>query len=496
MARDRDKRRSTKKDEEAKRLLPEDLAFLGEAARRQIEEQLTKAESAEPKTQDQVLVVDQAKKSVKRVKAGDLGKMTLRDIAKSLGYPSVGGVSKLLEALVSGAPVSTQAGINRELKQQQASLQAMTEQVDGNTKLLAMMGDEQKRTNDLLATLLDEIKNMKGGGGPNIPPVPNVHTGKEGAPKPRPGAGPAQVPAGKGGFGTTVLKWLGIGAVAGGTAAAAQQMFSGGDQTPTTGSSATQAASPPAAIGSPITGKTGSDESVRNFLQAGGVTLDPRRDNWCAAFVNSTLKQSGIPGTGSMVANSFQNWGTEVKPTEVRKGDVVIETRGKGPGQVGGHVGIATGNVRDGKIEMIAGNSGQSSDPGQNAVMTYYVPINDQLMIRRSVANREQAETALTTAQQIAGPANQQSVQQAPLQQQEMVQQPVTSGLAAAAASLNADVARRQPPELTVVDSTTESGSENSTLGSQQDFNDPSDPGPVEPDDARERYEKLFAEAA
>ncbi|MGN7127813.1 phage tail tape measure protein, partial [Methylorubrum thiocyanatum] len=82
---------------------------------------------------------------------------------------------------------------------------------------------------------------------------------------------------------------------------------------------------------------------------------------WCADFVNGVLKSSGIKGVNSSVANSFQNWGEAVKDG-IKKGDVLVEHRGRGPGQAGGHVGIATGNtrVKNGRVqhETISGNYG------------------------------------------------------------------------------------------------------------------------------------------
>jgi cell wall-associated NlpC family hydrolase len=112
------------------------------------------------------------------------------------------------------------------------------------------------------------------------------------------------------------------------------------------------------------------------------IGLDPETEAWCAAMTNAALKNSGIPGSGSAVANSFQTWGKAVPKSDTQAGDVVLFTRGKGPGQVGGHVGIATGNTRmhDGaeQIETIAGNSG-------HAVRRFWHNLNDpSVMIRRS----------------------------------------------------------------------------------------------------------------
>ena len=118
-----------------------------------------------------------------------------------------------------------------------------------------------------------------------------------------------------------------------------------------------------------------------DFLRAGGY--NNQGEAWCAQFVNSTLKQTGGQGSGSAVANSFQNWGSSVDPAQIQPGDVVLQTRGKGAGQTGGHVGVATGVYKNGQVEMIAGNT-------SGAVRKYMVPVNAQLMVRRGAGSSTQ----------------------------------------------------------------------------------------------------------
>lgn len=92
-----------------------------------------------------------------------------------------------------------------------------------------------------------------------------------------------------------------------------------------------------------------------------GRRITGRANAWCAAFVNASLEAIGQKGTGSAVANSFLNWGKALDPSQVQKGDVAVEHRGRGANNPGGHVGMATGNTRMGKhgleIEVIQGNS-------------------------------------------------------------------------------------------------------------------------------------------
>jgi hypothetical protein len=81
---------------------------------------------------------------------------------------------------------------------------------------------------------------------------------------------------------------------------------------------------------------------------------------WCADFVNGTLKRAGVTGSGSAMASSFSGWGHHVGLGQVQKGDVIEERHGNRVG----HVGLATGNVqrdRDGNVtavQMVSGNYG------------------------------------------------------------------------------------------------------------------------------------------
>ncbi|MBY5785324.1 tail length tape measure protein [Rhizobium leguminosarum] len=100
--------------------------------------------------------------------------------------------------------------------------------------------------------------------------------------------------------------------------------------------------------------------SINSFLKQGGVDLNAAQTKWCAAFVNSSLEQVGIKGSGSQVANSFLDWGTKVDPSQILKGDVLVQNRGLSANQAGGHVGFATGATRfsggQQQLEMLSGN--------------------------------------------------------------------------------------------------------------------------------------------
>ena len=230
-----------------------------------------------------------------------------------------------------------------------------------------------------------------------------------------------------------------------------------------------------------------------DFLKAGGY--NNRGEAWCAEFVNSSLKQTGGSGSGSAVANSFQNWGTSVDPSQVQAGDVVLQTRGKGAGQTGGHVGIATGQYRNGQVEMIAGNSG-----GQ--VRKYYVAANSQLMVRRGSGGTQMAGADKSKADQTVGgtpgaitpasgatsaslsPKETQALQTASLQQGG-----ASKGSELGQASTKDLVDQRSAKSgITVNQQTTNVPGTNTT----NDKNNSSNVGIVEPVDARTRLKELF----
>ena len=100
---------------------------------------------------------------------------------------------------------------------------------------------------------------------------------------------------------------------------------------------------------------------INAFLKSEGINLDAAQTAWCAAFVNAALAKVGIKGTGSQVATSFATWGQAIQSADVQPGDVLVQSRGRRPGQTGGHVGLATGAIRFERgvqqLEMISGNA-------------------------------------------------------------------------------------------------------------------------------------------
>jgi hypothetical protein len=89
--------------------------------------------------------------------------------------------------------------------------------------------------------------------------------------------------------------------------------------------------------------------TIAPFLRQTGQSLDPTRANWCGAFVDGVLRANGVDGPqgpGKYVATSFLNWG-EPAQGDPQPGDVLVQPRGHPAGGVGGHVGIATGQIAD-----------------------------------------------------------------------------------------------------------------------------------------------------
>lgn len=126
----------------------------------------------------------------------------------------------------------------------------------------------------------------------------------------------------------------------------------------------------------------GMNEYTDNRVLASALGGDVRGKSnaWCARFVNKALDAAGGNGTGSAVANSFQKWGSAISPPDVKRNDVLLQTKGYGYNQAGGHVGLATGETRmqNGRLQvkMLAGNDG-------DAVREHWIDANKNLMVRR-----------------------------------------------------------------------------------------------------------------
>ena len=111
------------------------------------------------------------------------------------------------------------------------------------------------------------------------------------------------------------------------------------------------------------------------------VGVDPVRTEWCAAFVNAVLNESGIPGSESvsnvpLMARSFLTWGETIQ--DPKAGDLVVFPRGKVGWQ--GHVGFYVGSIYRNDVEyyrILGGNQ-------NNSVNIEIYPASKALGIRRA----------------------------------------------------------------------------------------------------------------
>lgn len=126
---------------------------------------------------------------------------------------------------------------------------------------------------------------------------------------------------------------------------------------------------------------------VIGLLRRAGISVDPKMVAWCAAFVNAVLSTNGLPGTGSLAARSFLNYGTSTD-SPVR-GDIVVSRRGNNPAQ--GHVGFYQGRDERGNVLVLGGNT-------KDRVGVQRVAPGDVLGFRRaptaSAIEKTQARTA------------------------------------------------------------------------------------------------------
>lgn len=110
--------------------------------------------------------------------------------------------------------------------------------------------------------------------------------------------------------------------------------------------------------------------------------VDPLHTEWCAAFVNAVLNESGIPGSESvsdnpLLARSFLDWGVSVD--NPMPGDLVIFPRGNQGWQ--GHVGFYINTVEIDGVQFYQILGGNQS----NRVSIELFPARSALGIRRNI---------------------------------------------------------------------------------------------------------------
>jgi uncharacterized protein (TIGR02594 family) len=145
--------------------------------------------------------------------------------------------------------------------------------------------------------------------------------------------------------------------------------------------------------------------AIKDYLTTGGVNLDPATLAWCAAFVNSSLAQAGLKGTGSNLARSFLNYGEAVdKP---QRGDLAVFSRGDPNGPFG-HVGFFDSVNPDGTIRVLGGNQSDSvsfANYGTDRLLGYRRPTGAPAAIGDVVAGKPAVATTPTSGPATATPA-------------------------------------------------------------------------------------------
>ena len=115
---------------------------------------------------------------------------------------------------------------------------------------------------------------------------------------------------------------------------------------------------------------------LREYLE-----VDPVRTEWCAAFVNSVLEESGLPTNKDhkypLTARAFLDWGFVILPDQIESGDVVVFPRGSQGWQ--GHVGFYVNTVHINGEEHYAILGGNQ----RNKVSIVLYPARKALGIRR-----------------------------------------------------------------------------------------------------------------
>ncbi|MBS7542530.1 phage tail length tape measure family protein [Ancylobacter oerskovii] len=137
--------------------------------------------------------------------------------------------------------------------------------------------------------------------------------------------------------------------------------------------------------------------AISSILSASGTAqLDPTKQAWCAAYANAVLAQSGLGGTGSNLASSFQSWGKAT--TTPALGDIVnLKPQVAG---ASGHVGFFNGF--SGSNVLVSGGN-QS-----NGVTTAAFPASEVVSFRTAITDATTSTSKFGTgltdaASQVAG---------------------------------------------------------------------------------------------
>ncbi|MDR6952293.1 uncharacterized protein (TIGR02594 family) [Ancylobacter sp. 3268] len=134
--------------------------------------------------------------------------------------------------------------------------------------------------------------------------------------------------------------------------------------------------------------------ALSTLLSASGTAkLNPADQAWCAAYANAVLAKSGLTGTGSNLASSFQSWGQATSNPQL--GDIVnLSPQAAG---ASGHVGFFAG-MQGNSVLVSGGNQG-------NGVSTAAFPMSDVVSFRTATTEIATASTAMADATKSAASA-------------------------------------------------------------------------------------------
>ncbi len=121
---------------------------------------------------------------------------------------------------------------------------------------------------------------------------------------------------------------------------------------------------------------------VRNSAD-GRSLVDVAQTPWCAGFVDASLRRAGLQGTGSLAADSYNNFGMDTR-NDARVGDIVT-VDWNGDGQTD-HVAFIAGVNRDGSFQILGGNQtdrGAGRSDGQSVTMSR-VSASQVMAVRRA----------------------------------------------------------------------------------------------------------------
>lgn len=106
-----------------------------------------------------------------------------------------------------------------------------------------------------------------------------------------------------------------------------------------------------------IKGPVDNPAVVKLFADAGFPGIKDDETAWCAAFVGATLRRAGLPTTNSLMARSYEKYGTRL--AQPLYGCIGVKHRSGMPNSPLGHVGyVVAANAST--VWLLGGNQGDA----------------------------------------------------------------------------------------------------------------------------------------